>query len=210
MVFSVRVSRPVSTYAKRLGAHRFSLVVMLAALAIVSSGSARGQIRGVGLKGGIAMTSFNGEDSENQRRTGVHAGLMFPVTVANGIDVQLDVVYAQQGTLPDNDITLTYNYIYAPIVVKVNNRGFFLEAGGQVGRLLNAKIKDDTQSASVIDQVREFDAGLVGGLGYTYSYSFVAGMRHTRGLRNTLADDVDDLRFTNVAWQFYLAYLFGG
>ncbi|NND70870.1 MAG: PorT family protein [Rhodothermales bacterium] len=185
------------------------LILVLVSLCASTFRPVDAQVAGFGAKLGLTSAALGGENSANTRRNDYHVGVFLPVDIRNGIQTQIELVYSRQGTKIENDLRLRYNYILLPLIGKVSVDGFYVEIGGQVGRLHAARLVGPETSVSVKDQLNSFEAGVVVGGGYFLdSKSVVFGGRYTHGLTNTLVDDPDDLRFTNRTFQVFIGYVF--
>jgi hypothetical protein len=102
--------------------------------------------------------------------------------------------------LGSNYEDVTYNvkgkinliYAYAPVTMEFNTKtGFLVEAGIQPGLLLSAKDRIDGTSTYFGDYIRNFDFGIVGGIGYKFSNDISIGLRASLGFINISAATID-------------------
>jgi hypothetical protein len=114
------------------------------------------------------------------------------------------------GYLTQSSVWL--NYIDVPVAFRATtNDGLFLEAGPQVGFLINAKSDASGEKVSVKSDYKSVDFGFVLGLGYQPLKGGLGfGGRYNAGFDTTLKDAADSqaptLDWHNSAFQVYLTY----
>jgi hypothetical protein len=103
--------------------------------------------------------------------------------MAQGIAFQPELLYSLQGARLSNSEKLNLGYINAPFLLQVMvGRGFRLEAGPQLGLLVNAR----TQSGNTLENVRPgyktIDAALAVGFGFLGRAGLGFDARYNYGL----------------------------
>src|SRR5258707_9963308 len=161
----------------------------------------------MGIKGGLNFsTIYPGGNSSLGLRTGFHAGLLWHIHLSQGIAFQPELVYSLQGARLSNNEKLNLGYINAPFLLQAMvGRGFRLEAGPQLGFLVNAK----TQSGNTFENVRQsyktIDAALAVGFGFVGKVGLGFDFRYNYGLSNISKSGGD---VTNRVFQVGLFYQF--
>ena len=168
----------------------------------------------VGIKGGINLATFAGEDSDGAAlKVGPLAGVALNLGINDMFSVQPEVLYSVKGTQSDEDskAKLNLNYIDVPVLLKVNAGGLFFELGPQLGILASAKSKYEDESDDVKDTFKTVDLGYAAGLGYQLDGGFNLGLRYNGGITNIFDLDVEEEpKVRNSAFQFHVGYMFGG
>jgi hypothetical protein len=86
------------------------------------------------------------------------------------------------------------------------DNGFRIQAGPQIGFLINAKEKDNNTNVDIKDGLNSVDLGIGAGLGYVHVASgFGVDARYNLGVSDILKDN--DLKSTNRGFQIGLFYL---
>ena len=85
--------------------------------------------------------------------------------------------------------------------------GFSLEAGPQIGFLMSAKAKADSESIDVKDAFESTDFGINVGAGYDVTENINLGLRYTIGVSNILKDS-GDFKAGNSNIAFAVGYKF--
>lgn len=149
-----------------------------------------------GVKGGVNFSSFNGDGYDDfvdpEERTSFHLGLLAEIPVGERFSIQPEVLYSAQGydiaSREDaNDLEYQLDYINVPILAKFYLfNSFSLEAGPQIGFLVNEEIDGDpTGDGGDLnlddDQFKTVDFGIGLGASYKFSNFFISG-RYNLGL----------------------------
>jgi len=137
-----------------------------------------------GVKGGLNLATFTGNDVENAKfLPSFHVGGLVNFLVTDKVTIQPEVLFSGKGAKSDQG-TFKFGYIDVPVLVQYNIQGFYLEAGPQVGFLVNAKRKVSGQTSNAKDIVKSTDFSWVGGIGYKTLSGFGAGARYDFGFYN--------------------------
>lgn len=184
---------------------KFSL--FLTAIFLSSALLAQTQAK-IGLKAGLNVANFNLEEDEaNDARLGLHAGLLAHIHLAPQWALQPEVVYSGQGTeLGDNKFKL--DYINVPLMIQyMFDNGFRLQAGPQLGFLLNAKIENNGSDFENTEDYKKTDVGIGAGVGYLSYSGFGIDARYNFGLSNINDFDPSN-KITNRVFQIGVFYMF--
>jgi hypothetical protein len=164
----------------------------------------------IGLKGGVNVADWGGEDADGiDAKIGFHVGGFANFAVASKVSIQPELVYSTQGgkiDMPGDDIKIRFNYINVPIMVKYELvEGLNAQLGPQFGFAVTRKTKQGSITVDRNDEYKEFDFGL--GLGASYdipSSPIGIDARYVWGL--TRLDDNGDAKKFNRVFQFGITY----
>ena len=176
----------------------------MAAFAAIGFTSVNAQEVKFGAKAGVNFASIGGDETGNvDGRTSFHIGGVAEIVISDKFSFQPELLYSAQGakdTYEDEfekeESTLMLGYINIPLMAKFYVAdGFSLEAGPQVGFLLNAEAENDYTdkedpefNESTTVDVKEFasgiDFGVNLGLGYKLESGLNFGARYNLGLSN--------------------------
>lgn len=192
------------------------ILTLAMAAGVASFGHAQGVK--IGLKGGINLATYAGEDSDDSAlKVGPLAGVALNLGINDMLSVQPEVLYSVKGAQSEEDSKFKQNlsYIDIPVLLKFNADGLFFELGPQLGILASAKAKYDDDDMDIKDGFNTVDFGYVAGVGYQLDGGFNLGLRYNGGITN-VAKEVEILgdkyqaKVRNSAFQFYVGYMFGG
>lgn len=158
-----------------------------------------------GAKGGANFSTFSGDGvnawNDPSGRTSFHLGLVAEIPMSERFSIQPEVLYSGQGydiaSREDaNDVEYQLDYIQVPVIAKFYVfDGLALEAGPQIGFLVNSEI--DANPSSVNDentisldeeQFNSVDYGVALGASYKFRGGFFINGRYNIGL-NEIYDD---------------------
>lgn len=162
-----------------------------------------------GAKGGVNFSTFSGDGvnafNDPKGRTSFHLGLVAEIPMTDKFSVQPEVLYSGQGydiseRNNGSDVEYQLDYINVPVMAKFYViEGLSLEAGPQVGFLVNSEIdgnpsslNDENTISLDEDQFNKVDFGVALGASYKIRGGFFATGRYNIGLR-----DIYDDSFTN-------------
>ena len=157
----------------------------------------------------LAAVSFD-EDSETGQRHGFHIGFYGESFIAEGVALQLEMLYSQQGYEIEGNggkFTQKLNYINLPLSFKLYpSSNFYLEAGPQIGLAISHKEEYDS-SFNLFDTEQEFnpnkfDWGVNFGAGFKTDSGISLGVRYHLGL----GDIYDEGSPKNRVLQFSLGF----
>lgn len=138
-----------------------------------------------GLKGGLNIANLKIDEQESaDNRFGLHLGGLAHIHLAPQFALQPEVVYSQQGlktNVTGTETTLKLDYVNIPVMLQyMFDNGFRIEAGPQLGFLVNAKVG----SLDNKEDYKSTDVGVGLGLGYLSYSGFGVSGRYNFGLTN--------------------------
>ena len=190
---------------------KFFVSVAIAATLITTT--AHAQHVNVGIKAGLNVYNINNDNNvEYDSKTGFHLGLIGHVHLAKQVAFQPEIVYSAQGARYKTagiESKLNLGYINVPLMIQyMFDNGFRLEAGPQVGFLVNAKTKTGNNSVDIKNNFKSTDVALGLGIGYVHPPTgFGVDARYNLGLSNI--NENSSPKSTNRGFQFGVFYLFG-
>ena len=175
-----------------------------------------------GAKAGVNFASITGDDVDDlESRTSLHIGIVTEFVISDTFSFQPELLYSTQGATDSGDgweETLKLDYINLPLMAKYYvSEGFSLEAGPQIGFLLNAEWDweedGDSGSEDIKDEVKGIDFGVNLGVGYKMESGLNFGARYNLGLSDI--NDIDegdfdegDFSIKNSVIQVSIGYFF--
>ncbi|MDQ3682595.1 MAG: PorT family protein [Bacteroidota bacterium] len=142
-----------------------------------------------GLKAGVNISSLNIEDfDENDTRIGLHIGGLAHIHLgaAEQWALQPELVYSQEGGKIKTSLGTTkvkLDYINIPVMFQyMFNNGFRIEAGPQLGLLVNSKYDADGDEEDADDDFKSTNVSLGFGLSYLSDSGFGIGGRYNLGV----------------------------
>lgn len=202
-------------------------VALILGVAVMAM-TANAQRVSFGLKGGMNISSESQSDVVKSYisdglsyRTAFHIGGVLNYMLAERWDLEADLLYSMQGykdkinttdgtqQISGNNYKVTSHYLTLPIGVKYYPiAGFYVECGPQLGYLLSKKGKLDAWEVYdpyTSDNIKRFEFGIFGGLGYYFTDHLSVGARYVHGLTGT-SKEVGGSENRN--FQISLGYLF--
>jgi len=180
-------------------------------IALVVASSIQAQHASFGIKAGVNIASLKGEDNSTDSKVGLHAGGLAHIHLSKRWAIQPEVLYSSQGGKQDilnNTQKINLDYINIPVLFQfMFDNGFRLQAGPQVGFLVNAKSKLGSATTDIKDAYKTVDFSLPIGLGYLTSSGIGIDGRWVPGLSN-ISEGSGDVK--NNVFQIGLFYQFGG
>jgi hypothetical protein len=187
-----------------------SLLLIVCAVAIATTSQA--QVR-FGFKGGANLANVNGDLGGTKQKVGYYAGAQAKVSVSDAFSIQPELVYSNQGTKLEQDVTINFhlNYLNLPVMFQYNTPfGIYAETGPQISYLIGAKAKGEGQSEDVKEMFKSIDYGWGIGLGYQMQGSGLGlSARYNIGLAKINDSDGDE-KITNGVIQIGFHYFLGG
>lgn len=165
------------------------------------------------VKGGVNFATLNIENyNDREARVGLHLGITGHMHITPQWAVQPELLYSQEGGRV-NDINgsdsyakFKNDYLNIPVMLQyMFDNGFRVEAGPQLGLLLNAEVEDqDGVEDDAGDTFKSANVSLGFGLNYlTYSGLGIGG-RYNLGLSN-IAEESNTIKGN--AFQISLFYM---
>lgn len=203
-------------------------LVLCAAIAVFASWSVNAQEVKFGVKAGLNLASISGDETEDlDGRTSFHIGGVAEIMITDKFSFQPELLYSAQGaksTYEDQfekeEATIKLDYINLPLMAKYYvAEGFSIEAGPQIGFLMNAEAdydyidKEDPQfsesgSEDIKDEIKGIDFGFNLGLGYKLESGLNFGARYNLGLSDLWDFDNGGIKNQNSVIQISVGYMF--
>ncbi len=171
-------------------------VAVAVVAAVLSPAPSFAQGISAGVKGGasFATVRFEGEADATRGRWFPAAGAFFVLPFRWGVSLQPEAVYAMKGARlrsPGAEPSLLLDYLETPVLARLTmtaaGRRIFAVGGVAPAFCLRARTRTkfggSTEEIDILDEVRRFDTGLVGGAGIELGRLVVDG-RYTLGLIN--------------------------
>ncbi len=188
------------------------LYLSLALAAILIGGTVSAQHVNIGIKGGLNLYTINNSNGvKYDTKPDFNIGLLGHIHLAKDLAFQPEIVYSGQGAKFGSGTTETkvnLGYINVPLLIQyMFDNGFRLQAGPQVGFLVNAKSKTNNVSTDIKNDVKPVDFALGAGVGYVHpATGFGVDARYNFGLSNI--NEVSTVKSLNRGAQIGVFYLF--
>lgn len=166
------------------------IYLSMALAAILFTTTVNAQHVNLGVKGGLNLYNLkNDNDVKYDSKAGLHLGLLGHIHITKQFAIQPELVFSQQGakfTSNGTETKYNMNYINVPVMFQyMFDNGFRLEAGPQVGFLMSAKAKTNSNEVDFKDNLKTVDFALGVGVGYIFMPSgFGVDARYNFGLSN--------------------------
>jgi opacity protein-like surface antigen len=162
-----------------------------------------------GLKAGLNVATLDVDNVNNlDSRLGLHAGLLAHIHITPQWGIQPELLYSAQGMEESiTDSKWKLDYINVPVMVQyMFNNGFRLQAGPQIGFLVNGEVESrDGSETEITDDLKKVDAGLGFGFGYLSDAGIGIDARYNVGLSN-INESGNDIK--NRVFQVGIFYMF--
>jgi hypothetical protein len=185
-------------------------IFFMAALFLMINAKSQGVHFGV--KGGLNASSLNSSPSNKDMQTkiGFNVGVLAHIHTGNQFwAFQPELYYSAEGakSKANNDNKLDLGYLNLPVLIQyMFDNGFRLEAGPQVGFLMNAKNKVGSTSTDVKDDLNGAVFSIPAGIGYLTSTGLGFDARYNFGISNIYKESATKVH-SNV-FQFDVFYQF--
>jgi hypothetical protein len=185
-----------------------------------------------GLKGGVNLATLHltsddfpaGQTPNTNMKTSAFGGAFVNLPLSTTFRLQPEVVFSSQGSkmkggaLGTEAYEIDAQYINVPVMFQYQTMGgFFVEAGPQVGFLVQAEKDGPDDSGEgdidIKDNMKTTDFSVAGGIGYLSRIGLGINARYNAGLSNVFNSDNDNNQFAgkakNSVVQIGLLYHFG-
>jgi Outer membrane protein beta-barrel domain len=196
---------------------KFYLSVAMATILMTGTVNAQhsGQKVNIGIKGGLNIFTIHSKDEDFDPKIGFHAGLIGHIHLSSQWALQPEVVYSLQGAKytidglsESNDYKINLGFINMPVMVQyMFDNGFRLQAGPQIGVLVHAKSKNETNNTTtdIRDDLKPLAFALAAGIGYVHPPTgFGIDARFNLGLSHINDNNIES---TNRGFQVGVFYL---
>lgn len=195
-------------------------VILSAAMLLAIGFTAKAQDIKFGVKAGLNIATLTGDVADEvDSRTSFHAGGVVEFKVGKNFSVQPELLYSGQGAKFDAfedgvnyETTFKFDYINVPVLAKYYIvEGFSIEAGPQVGFLVNSKMEVKAPGVGSVEvDAKELtngvDFGIVGGVAYDLPIGVFFQARYNAGIANII--DETGTSTQNGVFQFSVGYKF--
>jgi len=176
------------------------------------SDSPKGHVN-LGIKGGLNLYDVHHDNSmKYNMATGFHFGFLGHIHFNSQFAFQPEIVFSNQGaryTAENVNTHYILDYINIPVLFQyMFDNGFRLQAGPQVGFLINAKSKNNNNVTNIKSDFNPIDVGISFGASYIFPPSgFGIDARYNLGLTDINQDN--SIYSTNRGLQLGIFYIFG-
>lgn len=168
----------------------------------------------LGIKGGLNASNINVSNNSGNKldtKLGFHAGLMAHIHASKNFAIQPEVYFSQEGAktkVANIKSVNNLDYINVPVLAQyMFGNGFRVEAGPQIGFLVNAKDKVGSVSTDSKDFYKTTSFSIPVGLGYLTTYGLGIDARYNFGITDIVKNNSGNAARSNV-FQFGLFYQF--
>lgn len=193
------------------------IILSLAIITIGLNVNAQTEIT-FGAKAGVNTSSmhykgsFMGEsiDETSGIKIGFYAGGFAEVGISESLSIQPELVLSMMGATDKEDKKSKSNLAYANIPVlakyKINSVSIYL--GPQIGFLLSANAKYESEKESIKDSYKGTDFSAVVGASYTLESGLGFDLRSQIGLTSIAKENILNFKEKNNAFSFGIHYKF--
>ena len=187
-------------------------IILLVILQTQAQTSKREEGIKFGIKGGINASNFMGDVEDNAMRYGLHIGILSEIIINDKISLQPELLYSAQGfknETPGFYSKSKFDYILLPVLVKYYAaEKLSIEAGPQVGFLVNSINRDNNGNTDIKDQsIVDFGVNL--GMIYDLSNGIFVSGRYNLGITNVNNSKTSGaFNYTNSVFQLSVGILF--
>lgn len=188
------------------------LYFSMALAAILMTGTVSAQHVNLGVKAGLNVFNINNDNgTEFNSKPGFHIGLLGHIHINKQFAIQPELVYSTQGakfTTSNVETKIKLGYVNIPVMFQyMFDNGFRIEAGPQVGLLLNAEAETNNTDTDIKANYQTVDFGLGAGIGWIHVPSgFGVDARYNFGLTNI--NESSSVKSTNRGFQLGVFYQF--
>ncbi len=171
----------------------------------VKAGLTSSNVKGDAMQSLQSILDFTDGMITTESRTGFYGGVDVNIPLSKNFSFSPGVMYAQKGVSMKGELglkgveflginagaELQNDYIDIPMLLKANVEGLEIFAGPQFSYLMNSKLKTQAgllgvnllnKSFDVSDQFNKWDAGVTGGIGYTFKNGLSLSASYDHGL----------------------------
>jgi hypothetical protein len=165
-----------------------------------------------GVKAGLNASSLNyNNNSDMQTKIGFNAGFLAHIHTSSKMwAFQPELYYSSEGakSKSNSNSSTDLGYLNIPVLIQyMFDNGFRIEAGPQVGFLMNAKYKVGNNSTDIKNHLKSAVFSIPVGLGYVTMSGFGFDARYNFGISNINKSDYGGTVHSNV-FQFDIFYQF--
>jgi hypothetical protein len=164
------------------------LAIIMTAVISVSAQSSKESKSKIGIKAGYNFSNVVGSGSsfDPKHNNGYMISAFLGSSNKNGLGYRSELVYSKQGYSFDDggkNTDVMNDYLYMPhLVTYTIAKVVQIQAGAQIGVLLNAKKTTGGKDSSITDLMNRFDYGFAGGVEVYPVKGLIIGARYNLGL----------------------------
>lgn len=188
------------------------LVLLFAIIAIGTSSFAQ-EIK-YGVKGGLNLANFSGDDMNGDSRADIYFGGFMRLKLTKSLAFQPEIVYSRQGSKDDREesnLQFKTNFLNIPLLLRAKMFGtdkLYAIAGPQIGIHLSSEFEEDGDTAKYDKAMRDMDFSVAIGLEYKLNKQFSIDIRYNFGLSEIFNDDYVEIDAKNSVFQVGIAASF--
>src|SRR5690349_12897339 len=166
----------------------FILAIIATAAMSASAQTSKDSKSKIGIKAGYNFSNVVGSGSSfnPQHSNGYMVSAFFGGSNKNGLGYRSELVYSKQGYSFDDggkNTDVMNDYLYMPhLMTYTIGKVVQIQAGAQIGVLLNAKKTSGSKDSSITDLMNRFDYGFAGGVEVYPFKGLIIGTRYNLGL----------------------------
>ena len=186
--------------------------LIMALAFMLMAGTINAQHVNLGVKGGLNLYNIqNDNGAKYDSKAGFHLGLLGHIHLSKHFAMQPELVYSQQGakyTTSGTETKIDLGYINIPVMFQyMFDNGFRIEAGPQLGIMVNAESETNGVETELNDNLAAIDFALGAGLGWIHTPSgFGVDARYNFGLTNI--NENSSVKSSNRGFQLGVFYQF--
>ena len=203
----------------------FTCSLLLISLTILAQSKENEFMPRFGVKAGYNWSYITGSSQgfNKDNKSGFMAGGFYS-SPSRGLGFRSELIFSRQGYTFDNggsNTEVLHDYIYLPQLTTFSlGKKLQLQAGAQIGFLLNAKKNEGSKDSSIIDLMNRIDYGFAAGVEVFLIKGLMLGGRYNLGLGKLYKQDYTSPNpyplpfnpattdFKNGLVQFYAGYRF--
>jgi len=193
----MKILKGITTAALMIGA----ITLSNAQETTTTSSGMTTKVPSFGVKGGVNFATISGDDFDPDSRTSFHVGLLGEFPLTDTFSLQAEALYSGQGFKSNVDggifggegeVEYQLDYINVPVLAKIYlTTGLSVEVGPQFSFKVNEEIDSDANNDGGdldLDEAKDFDFGIAGGLTFQTEMGIFATGRYTYGLTEIIED----------------------
>jgi hypothetical protein len=167
---------------------KFYLITAMAAILV--TGTVTAQHVNFGIKGGVNLYNIRHDNNTTaDYSTGLYLGVLGHIHMADHFAIQPEIVFSTQGAnylIANTNTKVNLNYVNFPLLFQyMFDNGFRLQAGPQIGFLINARSRVGTTTTDAMHNYNSVDVGASFGMSYVHPPSgFGFDARYNVGISN--------------------------
>ncbi|MDQ1770381.1 outer membrane beta-barrel protein [Labilibaculum sp. A4] len=188
-------------------------IVLLFAIIAIGTSSFAQDVK-YGIKGGLNLANFSGDDMRGDSKADIYFGGFMRMTLTEWLDFQPELVYSRQGSSNDSegiDAKFKTNFLNIPLLMRAKMIGsdkLYAIAGPQIGIHLSSEYEEDGDTADLDKAMSVLDFSVALGLQYDLNKQFSIEARYNFGLTKIFDNDYYEIDAKNSVFQIGIAASF--